>query len=144
LAKVLTPGKVLGVTVLFLILLPTCTSLKNGNDATLTIQSDQEIPFEFTLAEGSGSQDSPLALDCMIRVQHGVGRFVTGSRENMNYYGSPPSYFTRFSRRVVVEIVDRHNEVVKRQITNARHTILFGLTNDPKALYRQRFFVRYQ
>lgn len=138
----MTPGKVLGVIVLLFLMLPVCNSFRNAGNATLTIQSDKQIPFEFTLAEGKGLEDGPMLMDCLVSVSNGVGTFVTGSYENMNSYGYPPTYLTQFSRNIVVEIVDRRGEIVKREFTDARRTLFIGFTEDPTARYGKRFFVR--
>jgi hypothetical protein len=121
--------------------MPVCNSLKKSGSATLTIQSTKEIPFEFTLADGKGSGDGPLLVDCLVSVTNGVGTFVTGSYEHMNSYGYPATFLTQFPRNIVVEIVDRRGEIVKREFTDSRHTVFLGSTQDPKARYGKRFFV---
>ena len=123
------------------VVVPICMTLKYGSEATLTIETDKEVPFEFTLAPGKGADDSALLVDCRISVNKGIGRFVTGSRENMDFYGFPPTYFTRYSRRLVVEIVNRHGEIEKQRYSNGKQVIRLEFRDDPAAPNGKRYFV---
>jgi hypothetical protein len=132
---------VIGFTILLLVVVPICMTLRYGSEATLTIETDKEIPFEFILAPGKGSDDGALLVDCRISVSKGIGRFVTGSRETMDFYGFPPIYFTRYSRRLVVEIVNRHGEIEKQRYSNGKQAIHLGFRDDPAAPNGKRYFV---
>lgn len=127
---------------MLMVMVPTCTILKNGSEATITVQCDQEIPFEFTLKEGKGILDSSLSMDCLIKVQRGKGAFLSGSFENMTYYGYPQTFLTRVPRRLVVEVVDRNNEIVKRLFSDSKHKVILDKVRDPEAPHGIRFFVR--
>ncbi|MEI7986015.1 MAG: hypothetical protein WCI55_10340 [Armatimonadota bacterium] len=139
--KYFTPGKVIGIAVLLFVVVPTCMTLKYGGEATLTIETDKEVPFEFVLAPGKGSDDGALLVDCRISVNKGIGKFVTGSRENMDAYGFPAIFFTRYSRRLVVEIVNRHGEIEKQRYSNGKKAIHLETRDDPSAPNGKRYFV---
>lgn len=132
----------IGITILLLVVVPLCLTLRYGSEATLTIETDKEIPFEFFLAPGKGSDDGALLVDCRISVSKGVGRFVTGSAENMDSYGFAPTYFTRFPRRLVVEIVNRHGEIEKQRYSNGKKAIHLEARDDPSTPNGKRYFVR--
>ena len=133
-----------GIVLFMTIIVPMGITLANSENATVTIVSDQDLPIEFTLSGYEGFYDGPLLLDCRIVVKNGVGTFVKGSRNTMNYYGFPPSPFTRVSRRVVVEKVDADGRVLSRQESRIGNVLSFGFSDDNNAIGRERFFVRKQ
>ena len=118
-------------------LVPSYVSFRTQGEGTLTIESDREMPFEFTLTDGVGKDDGPMLMDCRISVKDGVGRFVTGSFENMKSYGR----IVRSSRHVVLEVLDRHNEVIKHQSSSDRHPIELKTKAEPASPHGIRFLV---
>jgi hypothetical protein len=133
-----------GSAILFIVIvvIPAVITHAHAGDATLTIITDKELPLEFTLADNQGFPSGPLLLDCRIEVKNGVGRFLTGSRNDMNSYGFPPTYWTLYSRLVAVERVDAKGRLVSREVSRLNHVFYFGFNDDPSAPLGQRFFVR--
>ena len=135
---------VVGLAILFTVLvaIPVGITRSHADEATVTIVTDRDLPLEFTLADNQGFPSGPLLLDCRIEVKNGVGKFLTGSRANMDTYGFPPSYWTLCSRLAAVERVDAQGRLLSREVSRLNHVLYFGFNDDPSAPLGQRFFVR--
>ncbi len=135
---------VVGSAIIFIALavIPATITYSHASEATLTIITDKELPLEFTLANNQGFPSGPLLLDCRIEVKNGVGKFLTGSRNEINSYGFPPTPFTIGSRLVAIERVDSQGRLLSREVSRLNHVFYFGFNDDPSAPLGQRFFVR--
>lgn len=124
------------------ILIPAYISIKNGPGATLTIVSDVKPPFSFVLVSNDSKTNGPLVLHSKIVTHAGKGSFVQGDYENMDYYGAPAFYSTRFSRKIVLEIVDKDGNLISREESRLGNVVYLGFEDDSRALNGKRFFVR--